>query len=370
MRHPDPPPSGYGTPPPVVAPNPGKATLRRAPGGIALPWLVTLVVLLLLAAALGGLLGRGASDEVPRSVLDARAAIAHSTAQAMRNGLDEASDDLAVLADVLQVLPEEEWDEELAAFREVHRRYQVVYVVGQDGEPQHVVGDARPRAELLPEELPAAPGLTTPMPARNLPAVLAYAPLRLPDAPPQLLVGRYDVSFFVPALLQTAPGTAYVVDADARVIGSTAGFLSFQELPADDLAEGAERAARGEPSGALLSQDAVVSYAPVLGESPAGRLGLTVLATVERRDLALPANDARRLAVLLGALTALFTVLTMFWMHLAVIGPVRRLAKQAERIAFGDRSEPLHVIRYDEIGLATRALERCRVLLQSAAKGR
>lgn len=363
-------PSGYGTPPPVLPPNPGRATLRRTPGGVRLPWLVSLLVLVLLGTLIASLLHRGVADDVPPGVLDARASIAHATAQAMRNGLDEASDDLAVLAAVLVARPEDEWDRLLTDFREVHRRYQVVYLVGASREPQHVSGDARPREELLPRPLPTAPGLTQPQPARNLPALLAYAPVRRTEGEPLLLVGRYDVTLFVPALEQTAPGTAYLVEREQRVVGSTAGFLAFQDLPDEALEEAADRAGAGERSGALLSDQAVVAFAPVLGDSPAGRLGLAVVSEVDRADLALPGNDARRLAVLLGALTALLAALSLFWMYLAVVGPVRRLARQAERVAFGDRSEPLHVVRYDEIGLVTRALERCRTLLNAPTRKR
>lgn len=371
MSRNDPPlPSGYGTPPEVVPPNPGRSTVRRAPGGVLLPWGVSLVVLVLLGLGTATLLHRGPPDAVPPAVVEARASVAHATAQAMRKGLDEASDDLAVLADVAAVLPEDEWEALFEDFLDVHPRYQVVYLVGEDRRPRGAVGAAEPRANLLPEPLPASPGLTAPQPAGNLPALLAYAPLRRGGSPPLLLVGRYDVAFFGPALDQIAPGTAYVVDDEDRVVGSTAGFLAFQQLPGRTLQDAARRAAAGEPSGGALSSDGVVSYAPILGDSPAGRLGLKVLASVDRQDLALPRNDARRLAVLLGALTALLTLLTMFWMHLFVIGPVRHVAKQAERLAFGDRSEPVHVIRYDEIGLVSRALERCRVLLQSAARGR
>ena len=367
----DPRPSGYGTPPEVLPPNPGRATIRRAPGGVLVPWLATLVVLLLLALAFTTLVNRGPQDEVPRALLESRASVAHATAQAMRKGLDEASDDLAVLAAVLAERPEEQWDRLMDDFLEVHQRYQNVYLVGEDRQPQRLRGSARPRAELLPDPLPAAPGLIEPQSADNLPALLAFAPVPGSD-PALLLVGRYDVTFFVPALEQLAPGTAYLVNAEQEVVGSTAGFLSFQQLPTPALVDGATRATdTGTPSGALVADEELVAFSAVRGQSPAGRLGLTVLSVVERQELALPRNDARRLALLLGVLTGLLSVLSLFWMYLFVIGPVRRVARQAERIAFGDRSEPLHVVRYDEIGLITRALERCRVLLQSStAKGR
>lgn len=361
-------PSGYGTPPEVVPRNPGRAVVRRAPGGVLLPWTVSLVVLLLLAGAFSTLVARGATDTVPPAVLESRASIAHATAQGVRRGLDEASDDLVVLAAVLAERDETDWDGLLTSFTETHDRYLLLYVVGADRQPQHLVGRALPLVERLPDPLPATAGLTAPMPAGSLPALLAYARLGVPDRPPLLLVGRYDVTAFVPALQQTAPGTGYVGDAEARVVGATTGFLAFQELPDEALREAAARAAAGEPSGALLGDQTVVSFAPVLGESPAGRLGLTVLAEVDSDELALPANDARRLGLLLGALTALLSALSLFWFYLFVIGPVRNAARAAERLALGDRSTPLHVVRYDEIGLITRSLERIRTLLHPTGK--
>jgi HAMP domain-containing protein len=57
----------------------------------------------------------------------------------------------------------------------------------------------------------------------------------------------------------------------------------------------------------------------------------------------------------------------MLWMYVLVTAPTRRLTKQAVSIAAGDASVPSHVRRYDEIGLTTRALARCRELL--AARG-
>lgn len=370
MNDPDPRPSGYGTPPPVLPPNPGRATLRRLPGGVRLPWAMSAVLLLLVGGVVGALVGLGTRDLVPPSVLDARASVTYATAQGMRRGLDEATDDLVVLAAVLAERDEREWERLQTDFLAAHDRYSVLYVVAPGGEPRHVVGSGRTLPELLPDPLLFDPGLTQPQPAGKVPAMLAYAPLVRTGLPPLVLVGRYDMSFLLAALEQTAPAVGYVVEREGGIVAAGTGFQAFEQLPGDALLNGAERARQGELSGVIVEGDRLVSFAAVVGDTPAGRLDLSVLSVLDTDDLALPANDARRLAVLLGSLTVLLSTLCLFWFYLFVIAPVRRVALEAERLAFGDRSTPLHVVRYDEIGLLTRALERCRSLLQAAERGR
>jgi len=370
VSDPGPRPSGYGTPPPVLPPNPGQATLRRLPGGVRLPWALSAVLLLLVGATIATLIGLGTRDLVPPSVLDARASITYATAQGMRRGLDEATDDLVVLAAVLQERDESEWAGLQADFLEAHDRYSVLYVVSPGGDTRYVAGSGRTLPELLPDPLLFEPGLTQPQAAGKVPALLAYAPLERTGLPPLVLVGRYDMAFLLAALEQTAPGVGYVVDQGGGIVAATTGFQAFQPLPGTTLRNGADRAQQGELSGVIVEGDRLVSFAAVVGDTPAGRLDLSVVSVLDSDDLALPANDARRLAVLLGTLTVLLSTLCLFWFYLFVIAPVRRVAAEAERLAFGDRSVPLHVVRYDEIGLLTRALERCRSLLQSAERGR
>lgn len=354
--------AGYGRAPEQVGPNPGRATVGGVPGGVRVAWLAAMLSLLVLAAGLLLVLGRTGDSPVPRDLLVTRASIASATAESIRKGLDESVDDLVVLADVLAEREEQDWEGLLRDFSATHPRYPVVYLVGPDLEPQHVVGAAETREDELPTPLPATAGLSKPQEAGASPVLLAWAPVPVEGEEPRLLVGRYDVAFFGVPLGQLAPGDAYLVDERARIVGATLGFQAFDRLPGR-----LEQQARGVLEGRQYVADVVdgdvQAASAVRGDSPAGRLGLAVVSSVEPRSLALPAYDARRLLLLTASLTALLGALSLFWFWLAVIAPVRRLAAEAERIAFGDRSQPVHVVRYDEIGLVTRALERCRSLL-------
>lgn len=365
MTRPEDLPSGYGTPPEVVPPNPGRATLRHVPGGLRLPVVLSLVVLLLYSAGVLLVLGRAGADTAPPAVLDSRAAIAHATAQSMRKGLDEAVDDLVVLGVTLRERPRAEWGPLLASFRDGHDRYLTVYLIGPDRRPQLQQGSARALVELLPDDLSGG-GLTRVQEAGARPGLLAHTPL--PGSPGLHLVGRYDTSFLTVALAQLLPGEGLVVDDRDRVVASTGGILALQPLDDARLAAVSAAVRAGEPVVAEQGGGTLVAASPVRGPSAAGRLGLSVLSTVDVEDLALPANEARRLGVLLGVLTALLAVLMIAWFWLTVVAPVRRLVGEAERVALGDRDRPLAVRRYDEIGLVERAVERCRVLLDAPGR--
>lgn len=60
---------------------------------------------------------------------------------------------------------------------------------------------------------------------------------------------------------------------------------------------------------------------------------------------------------------ALITLVIFGWIYIVILRPIARLQREAERLAFGDLSKSVEVVRYDEIGLIARALERVRVLL-------
>lgn len=361
--------TGYGAAPDVVAPNPGRATVRSLPGGVVVPWLAGLVSLLVVAAGTLVVLGRTGDSAVPRDLVLTRASLASATAESVRKGLDEAVDDLAVLADVLDERDESQWARLMADFVELHDRYPVVYVLDEDRAPSHVAGTGSPRPAQVPDPLPQSPGLAAPVDAGQTPVLQAWVPLEAADGTRRLLVGRYEARFFGVALSQLAPGTAYLVDADRRVVGATTGFLAFEALPAM-LDDPAQRVLEGPDWVGDVEGRVVRTASAVRGESPAGRLGLAVVSGVDVRSLALPSYEARRLMVLVSSLAALLSLLSFFWFYLAVVGPVRRVAREAERIAFGDRSSPVHVVRYDEIGLVTRALERCRTLLAGTGRRR
>lgn len=64
-----------------------------------------------------------------------------------------------------------------------------------------------------------------------------------------------------------------------------------------------------------------------------------------------------------GVVLGVLALLIFGWLYIVVVWPVSRLQREAERLAYGDLSQNVEVIRYDEIGLIGRALERLRILL-------
>ena len=80
-------------------------------------------------------------------------------------------------------------------------------------------------------------------------------------------------------------------------------------------------------------------------------------------SISLPETAARRQALIIAIALALATVVVFGWLWILVLRPLLRLQGEAERIAYGDLSRNVEIVRYDEIGLIGRALERIRILL-------
>jgi nitrate/nitrite-specific signal transduction histidine kinase len=77
----------------------------------------------------------------------------------------------------------------------------------------------------------------------------------------------------------------------------------------------------------------------------------------------LPETTIRRQILVFAIVLALMTIVVFGWLWILVLRPLLRLQGEAERLAYGDLSRNVEVIRYDEIGLIARALERIRILL-------
>ncbi|RME38487.1 MAG: HAMP domain-containing protein [Deltaproteobacteria bacterium] len=111
-------------------------------------------------------------------------------------------------------------------------------------------------------------------------------------------------------------------------------------------------------------EDYLFTYMPVA--TPDGRLGAIEVSESLQEMRGYVGENVRRSAFTLGAGIAcsllLITVIGSFW----VDRPVRRLAAEADRIASGDFSAPLHGFGQDEFGELALALERMRDQLASA----
>jgi HAMP domain-containing protein len=350
----------------------GEPRAYRLASSIRLPWAVGLVSLLLLALGITVLVGRGegSGDEVPQALLDAQQAATVAAAQSVRRGLNEDVSDLVGLAALIGAQQGPAAPGELAgaldAFQVAHPRYLSLYVL--DGQDTVVAQTGSPpQPALLPTgDTLLAPGITgvRAEPGSNVPVIQEFTPLA--DRR-RTLVARYDPGFLRFGLETAEPGQAWVVDEDGRAIASLDGAASLAPLARASLREAARKAAAGESgaiqSGGSLERRELVGYAPLTGVGPAGDLGWGVVTARSVTSFALPATDARREILLAGILLALVSVLVFGWLYLVVIHPVLRLQAEAERLAYGDLSRSVEVIRYDEIGLVARALERIRIVL-------
>ena len=181
------------------------------------------------------------------------------------------------------------------------------------------------------------------------------------------VVARYDPSFLRFPLEGAQPGGAWLVDPNGLVVGSLGETARMTELPREVLRRAARAAAAGRTgtfsAGGSADTQELISYAPVSGIGPADELGWSVVTSRSVSTLVLPQSQARNEAFLVGVVLALLTVVIFGWLYIVILRPIARLQREAERLAFGDLSKSVEVVRYDEIGLIARALERVRVLL-------
>jgi len=366
-----------------------------------------------LALAIGLLAGRSGGDrlQVPRTILDYHEAVARDGAQSVRRGVNEGVKDLEQLALVLDAAAAQDAETRRATFRNprelaealrrpgagvraeltrvlqnvaaVHSRYQSIYVL--DGDRRVV---AHAGGEPLPQSLRPSPPFKGPgmqdaqRTSLGIALIQQYAPLgRRPSVRIQgryvpfvgrgqrslTLVGHYDPRFMGFALESARPGDAWVVNRDGRVIGALGSAARFTTLPRQALREAARRATGGASgtivNGGSIDREEVIGFSPVAGPGPAGQFGWSVVTARTVASFALPQTDARRHALLAGFALALTALLVFGWIYIIVLRPLLALQGEAERLAFGDLSRSVQIIRYDETGLIARALERLRVTL-------
>ncbi|MEX0991294.1 MAG: hypothetical protein WD004_03365 [Actinomycetota bacterium] len=355
----------------------------RLASSIRLTWGLGLASFLIISIAIGFLVGRVSEDEfrVPKALVDYETGIAQNAAQSVRRSVNEGTDDVTELAQVLALGAGRQADRlvdpdsgegarvgsVLRTVGEIHGRYLSLYLLSPDGQVVASTGE-RPRPELLRPKPPfEAPGtIQVDRDPGGAPVILQFAPMPLEDGGSATIVAQYDPEFLAFALEGATPGDGWVVDAEGRVIGSLEP-TGFVQLPREPLLEASERAAAGESGGSVttggIDHQEIIGYAPVAGAGPAGQLGWSVVTTRSVASLALPQTQVRSQGLLAGLILAFVTVMVFGWLYVVVVIPVLRLQREAERLAFGDLSKPVEIIRYDEIGLIARSLERLRVLL-------
>lgn len=333
---------------------------------VRLPWLFGFAVLLLVALGTALLVGRTASNDqiVPDAVLDAQEAVANSTAESVRKSLNEGVADLGGFAAVFAsgTTPAGWLEPALHAFARVHRRYDAIAVVRPHGAPLARVGRLDPGAAGAVSSARVA-GIDLRRGRRGY-RITEYVPI---PQMPAVLAGTIDRRFLRFPTETARPAIGWIVDPNGRVLAGGSGERSGTTLNTAALRAAARRALAGD-SGALvtggsLRQQQVVAFAPVVGIGPGGRLGLGVVTEQTVTSFDLPQVNVRRQAILAGLVIAFVVLLVFGWLWLVVLRPLFGLQSEAERIAYGDLAQPVPVERYDEIGLAARALERIRLLL-------
>lgn len=342
----------------------------RLAASVRIPVIAGSAALLVGALAIGVLVGRVEDGEleVPGVVLDSQEAITREVAQSIRRGVNEGVADLEQAASVmgqLEQLDPAALTDVLEAVATTHGRYLSLAVVGPDGVVVASTG-APPELDVVDEEdLFAEAGTSEAVEDDGVPLIVQWAPID--GEGPLALLAHYDYAFLRFPMEVARPGSAWLVDDDSRIIAATGGFSPFTELPRRSLREAAASVASGGAGagrgGGSADEQEIVGKAPVSGLGPAGGLGWGVVTSRQVGNLSLPQTNARREALVAAASLAVITLAVFGWLWLLVVRPVVRLQKEAERIAFGDLSDPVEIIRYDEIGLIARSLERIRVAL-------
>jgi HAMP domain-containing protein len=337
------------------------------------------VLFLLIALAAALLIGRTGNEvDVPQEVLNYQETATQSAAQSVRRSANEGANDLQALSSALTPFlstdeaQSTELTEALRAIAQLQNRYLQLYVIDEQGEVLANAAAEGDEPSYDPLEIVdpfEEGGMSYAWQSEEapVPVILQYAPLPEQDGQSRAVIGWYDPAFFRFPLSAAGPGEVWLVNDQGQVIGARQGFTAFQELPRQPLRDAAAQGAAGE-SGTIVASDSpdnreIISFAPVAGGGPSGSLGWSVVTTRSVDSVSLPETNARRQGFVIAVVIWLSIIVVFGWLYIQVLRPLFRLQREAERLAYGDLSRGVEVVRYDEIGLIARALERIRVLL-------
>jgi HAMP domain-containing protein len=349
----------------------GPGTYRLA-SSVRLPWSLGLGTLLILAISTAVLVGRtdDSTLSLPQAVLDYQERVARDAAQSVRRSLNEGVTDIDELARVIGAAKRPRAADLPAQLREfslAHRRYTSLIAVDRRGAVLARVGAPSRDPLATAGPLPRAAGMReVPRATGEQPLIEQVTPVGAVRSRVGALIGYYDPKFMRFPLEVSRPGNAWVVNSQGQVVGTRVGRADLGPLPRIALRQAAEHGSTlsgAQSVGGSLDTQEVVGYSPVTGAGAAGRLGWTVVASRDIGSFALPQTDARRQGLMVGVALGVLAILIFGWLYIVVVSPVLRLQREAERLAYGDLSKSVEVVRYDEIGLVARALERMRITL-------
>lgn len=353
------------------AEGPGPGTKGRGVRlGVRVPLALTAVLLLLWCVPVGLLLNRtDGSVSVPATIVNDQRDRTDLIADRVRRALNEAQADLVSTSRLIDADDPDTAGTLLADTLKEHTRYQALYVVGSGGEVvARAGGDPHEWSDGGDLPLVRVSGR-----GDKKPVIQAGAPV--PEHKGTTLVGEVRVEFLNSLLKRPGLGEVRVVNADARTVAASDGFLAFEKLSGtltDLVRAGNVRVGAGPVENGLLIRAGgnveVAAAAPFSGGGIASDLGWTVVSSQNADHFEIAAYEREDRGVLAGMLGLAAIVVCLGWIHLVVARPLRALATSAEKLAGGDL-KTVHYPRYqDEVGAVVRSLELLRQQLQ--ARGR
>ncbi|MFE1026897.1 HAMP domain-containing protein [Streptomyces sp. NPDC058818] len=336
--------------------------------GMRVPLAATAVLLLLWCVPVGLLLNRtDGSVSVPATIVNDQRDRTDLIADRVRRALNEAQADLVSTSRLIDADAPDAAETLLTDALEEHTRYQALYVVDAGGEVVARAG-GDPHDWSDDEDLPL---VRVSGKGDRKPVIQAAAPV--PEHKGTTLVGEVRVEFLNSLLKRPGLGEVRVVNADARTVAASDGFLAFEKLPGDALTDlvraGNVPVGAGPVENGLLIRDGgdvtVAAAAPFSGGGIASDLGWTVVSSQDADHFEIAAYEREDRSVLAGMLGLAAIVVCLGWVHLVVARPLRALATSAEKLADGDL-KTVHYPRYqDEVGAVVRSLELLRQQLQA-----
>ncbi|MET9835473.1 HAMP domain-containing protein [Streptomyces sp. NPDC006385] len=355
----------------------GRDGRRAGRFGLRAPLALTAVLLLLWCVPVGLLLNRtDASVSVPSTMVNDQRDRTDLVADRVRRALNEAQADLVSISRLIDADDPDATTRVLDDALRKHPRYGSLYVVDEGGDVVARAG-AEPGAGWdqdggAGEAEEAAPSLIRVSgEGGKKPVIQAGAPV--PDHKGMTLVGEVRVEFLNSLLNRPGLGEVRVVDTEARTVAASDGFLAFEELPRDALADvvraGSVHVGAGPVENGLLLREGrsvtVAAAAPFSGGGVAADIGWTVVSWQNAKHFEIAPYEREDRSVLAGMLGLALIVVCLGWIHLVVVRPLRALASSAEKLADGDLKTVLYPRYHDEVGAVVRSLELVRQQLQA-----
>ncbi|MEU9656821.1 HAMP domain-containing protein [Streptomyces chartreusis] len=343
---------------------------RRGRFGLRVPLALTAVLLLLWCVPVGLLLNRtDASVSVPSTMVNDQRDRTDLVADRVRRALNEAQADLVSTTRLIDADDPDATTGVLDDALRKHTRYGSLYVLDKGGDVVARAGE-EPGADWNEDEKDASL-IRVAGEGGKKPVIQASA--AVPDAKGMTLVGEIRVEFLNSLLARPGLGEVRVVDAKARTIAGSNGFLAFESLPRESLTDlvraGGVKVGAGPVENGLLIREGrsvtVAAAAPFSGGGVAADVGWTVISWQNAKHFEIAPYEREDRSVLAGMLGLALIVVCLGWIHLVVVRPLRALADGAEKLADGDLKTVLYPRYHDEVGAVVRSLELVRQQLQA-----